>query len=137
MFDALYFHHRKGTVSISAVRHIDDPALQQVIPMQLIQHLHRLGVVDIANPEMDPSISHTLPPSLRILSVFRLIFPSLRFCATPLPAPLLAEAFDNPQNRQGEGRPKCFSQANIPKGIADPAEEFRKRVSELESIEGG
>ena len=55
-------HHGEGLSLHAAVGEVDNLSHEEVIAMQVEKHLGRIRMVDIANFELDPLVSHIHPP---------------------------------------------------------------------------
>jgi hypothetical protein len=58
--ESLDFDHRECFFLTAGIRNVDDLALQLIFAMKFHQDLHRLGYVGIANPKIDPTVSHII-----------------------------------------------------------------------------
>jgi len=60
LFESLDFNNGKSFQLRSAIGHIDDSALQEIVSVKFIEDLTRIGDVDVIDLKIDPSVSHIL-----------------------------------------------------------------------------
>ena len=58
LFESLDFDNGKSLQLRSAIGHIDDFALQEIVSVKFIEDLTRIGDVDVIDLKIDPSVSH-------------------------------------------------------------------------------